>query len=222
MIEENTENELKYLIEEDNFTLVHIIDVFLNNEYKINSISEVKNSDTYYDTKDFQLLNNESSLRIREKRTEYKKSFIGTYKSPAETDNIYSSRIEIEKNIKDSSLKTLLTNIDIPKDYKIEEEPILNILTKRINVVFSKKDTDITLSYDKTFYTNLKDNIKENENMLEIEIINSPDADLSLNKINKFIKDSFSDFKINKQSKYERGVLKTLRNENINQNKKPL
>ena len=211
VVENKTENELKYLINE-NISLVHLIDIFSRKGYRIQSISEVHNNDNYYDTKDLNLYDNQCSLRIREKNAGNKTTYLGTYKSPYNNDDIYSSRKEIEKPLEGGSFEDLKSTLkdDIQNFELVDQSPVLNSKTKRMDVILEKDTEQIALSYDQTEYTNyLIGGLKHTDLMLEVEIIESLNCSKTLNDINSFLTAYLTDLELNKQSKYERGILKT-------------
>lgn len=215
-------NESSYQNQED--FLSQIISVFKANGFKVVSITKKENNDEYYDTKDLNLYKNGGSLRIRKVKQEGKEKIKATCKKPLERGEVYSSRSEIEETLSDSKYETfrekmIEAGVDIDFD-KILSFPILNSHTKRTDVVLDKNGVQVCLSFDNSDYTNhMLDETRSTDRMIEIEAIGELNNRIILNEIHKFITSSFKNLEINKQSKYERGINRTLQLYNSKENK---
>lgn len=216
------EFELKYIIDEkdtedlDKETLINkIISVFKTNGFKIVSVTEKQNNDEYYDTMDLRLYKNGGSLRIRKVEQKGKEKIKATCKMPLGKGEVYSSRSEIEETLEDDSFdefmqKMISSKANVNFDY-ILRFPILNSCTKRKDIVLDKNGVQVCLSFDTTKYTNhLLNDVTTTDKMIEIEAIGELNNRIILNEIHEFIASSFSSLEVNKQSKYERGINRTL------------
>lgn len=220
------EFELKYILGENlnNPNLLNqIITVFIENGFRVVSTTEKENNDEYYDTKDLSLYKNGGSLRIRKVYQEGKEKIKATYKMPLEKGEVYSSRSEIEESLSNSGFETFRKKmIDVGVDINFEEIlkfPILNSNTKRTDVILDKNGVQVCLSFDNSQYTNhILNGILVKDKMIEIEAIGELNNRIILNEIHKFITSSFGNLSINKQSKYERGINRTLQLYNHLQN----
>ncbi len=216
------EFELKYIIDEkdtedlDKETLINkIISVFKTNGFKIVSVTEKQNNDEYYDTRDLKLYKNGGSLRIRKVEQKGKEKIKATCKMPLGKGEVYSSRSEIEETLEDDSFdefmqKMISSKVNVNFD-DILRFPILNSRTKRKDIVLDKNGVQVCLSFDTTKYTNhLLNDATTTDKMIEIEAIGELNNRIILNEIHEFIASSFSSLEVNKQSKYERGINRTL------------
>lgn len=219
------EFELKYILgdnfEESNIldqdTLLNqIISVFMANGFKVISTTEKQNNDEYYDTKNLDLYRNGGSLRIRKIEQKGKEKIKATCKMPLEKGEVYSSRIEIEENLPDDNFETfrqkmIASNAAVNFE-EILKFPILNSRTKRTDVVLDKNGIQVCLSFDNSQYINHALNeTSVTDKMIEIEAIGELNNRIILNEIHEFITSSFKGLlSINKQSKYERGINRTL------------
>ena len=89
--------------------------------------------------------------------------------------------------------------------------PILNSYTNRKDIVLDKNGVQVCLSFDTTKYTNhLLNDVTTTDKMIEIEAIGELNNRIILNEIYEFITSSFNGLEANKQSKYERGINRTL------------
>ncbi len=207
----NEEFELKYIIEANiKNILPKLINVFKVNGFKKISLINKQNDDQYFDTKNLSLYKKGGSLRIRKLVQNGTFKYIGTYKMPIGIGEVYSSRTEIEQILPKPNLKYFK---DLNKDIsKIIKDPLINCQTKRIDVEFEKNEIKVCLSLDKSIYLNSSNlNKKYVDNMLEIEVMGSPNDRIILNEIHKFIIKNFKFLTINKQSKYERAVERVLK-----------
>lgn len=216
------EFELKYIIDEkdtedlDKETLINkIISVFKTNGFKIVSITEKQNNDEYYDTRDLRLYKNGGSLRIRKVEQKGKEKIKATCKMPLGKGEVYSSRSEIEETLEDDSFdefmqKMISSKANVNFD-DILRFPILNSRTKRKDIVLDRNGVQVCLSFDTVRYTNhLLNAATSTDKMIEIEAIGELNNRIILNEIHEFIASSFSSLEVNKQSKYERGINRTL------------
>lgn len=215
------EFELKYIIDEnleevDEKTLFsQIINVFTENNFKVISTTTKQNNDEYYDTKNLNLYKNGGSLRIRKVIQNDKEKIKATYKMPLEKGEVYSSRSEFEETLLDDSFETfkqkmadlgVLLNFD-----EILNFPVLNSCTKRTDIVLDKNGVQVCLSFDNSTYINhILDEISSTDRMIEIEAIGELNNRIILNEIHDFVAVCFKNLKISKQSKYQRGINKTL------------
>lgn len=207
----NEEFELKYIIEPNiKNILPKLINVFKENGFKQISLINKQNDDQYFDTQNLSLYKKGGSLRIRKLVQNGTFKYIGTYKMPIGIGEVYSSRTEIEQILSEPNLKYFK---DLNKDIsKIIKDPLINCQTKRIDVEFEKNEIKVCLSLDKSIYLNNSNfNKKYVDNMLEIEVMGSPNDRIILNEIHRFIIKSFNFLTINKQSKYERAVDRVLK-----------
>ncbi|MBE6140716.1 MAG: hypothetical protein E7172_04180 [Firmicutes bacterium] len=89
--------------------------------------------------------------------------------------------------------------------------PILNSRTKRTDVILDRNGVQVCLSIDSTQYINHTLNeILITDKMIEIKAIGELNNRIILNEIHDFITASFKNLTINKQSKYERGINRTI------------
>ena len=135
---------------------------------------------------------------------------------PLEKGEVYSSRIEIEENLPDDNFETfrqkmIASNAAVNFE-EILKFPILNSRTKRTDVVLDKNGIQVCLSFDNSQYINHALNeTSVTDKMIEIEAIGELNNRIILNEIHEFITSSFKGLlSINKQSKYERGINRTL------------
>lgn len=197
-----------------------IISVFKTNGFKIVSITEKQNNDEYYDTRDLRLYKNGGSLRIRKVEQKGKEKIKATCKMPLEKREVYSSRSEIEEILEDDSFdefmqKMISSKANVNFD-DILRFPILNSCTKRKDIVLDKNGVQVCLSFDTVRYTNhILNDVTTTDKMIEIEAIGELNNRIILNEIHEFITSSFSSLVVNKQSKYERGINRTLQLHNI-------
>lgn len=217
------EFELKYIIDEkdtedlDKETLINkIISVFKTNGFKIVSVTEKQNNDEYYDTRDLRLYKNGGSLRIRKIEEKGKEKIKATCKMPLGKGEVYSSRSEIEDTLEDDSFDEFMQKM-ISSKVKVNFDdilrfPILNSRTKRRDIVLDKNGVQVCLSFDTVRYTNhILNDATTTDKMIEIEAIGELNNRIILNEIHEFIASSFNSLEVNKQSKYERGINRTLK-----------
>ena len=109
-----------------------------------------------------------------------------------------------------------MINSDVTVNFNdILKFPILNSHTKRKDVVLDKNGVQVCLSFDNSLYTNhVLNEISVTDRMIEIEAIGELNNRIILNEIHDFIASTFRNLKINKQSKYERGINSTLQLKN--------
>ena len=216
------EFELKYIINENTTEeidqealLNQIISVFIANGFRVVTVSEKQNNDEYYDTRNLDLYKNGGSLRIRKVEQKGKEKIKATCKMPLKIGEVYSSRSEIEETLANDSFETFMqkmidSKVAINFD-TIFRLPILNSRTKRKDIVLDKNGVQVCLSFDNSKYTNhALDEISTTDRMIEIEAIGELNNRIILNEIHDFITSAFSNLEINKQSKYERGINRTL------------
>jgi len=210
------EYELKYITEEiEQFQLLEkIIKALTNNKFKILSITEKENNDKYFDTTDLSFYKRKSSLRIRESITEENFEYKGTYKIPLDLETIYFSRTEIECDLTDDNISSFNEEINkiLLVDFKnIANIPILVLKNSRCDVLLEKDNKQVCLSVDDIVYKNKILGSEATDTMIEIESVNEECNNL-LSEINNIIISIIPELEINKQSKYERGINKTLEN----------
>ena len=218
------EFELKYIIDEyqkeekllDQESLLNkIISIFTMNGFEVVSINKKENNDEYYDTKNLNLYKNGGSLRIRKIEQNGKEKIKATYKVPLEKGEVYSSRSEIEETLSSDNFdifrqKMIDLGVMINFD-EILEFPILNSRTRRTDVVLDRNGVQVCLSIDNSQYINHALNeILATDRMIEIEAIGELNNRIVLNEIHNFITSAFKDLIISKQSKYERGINRTI------------
>lgn len=221
------EFELKYIIEDnydERMLFSQLIKTFMSNGFEVKSITENQNNDEYYDTKKLNLYKNGGSIRIRKIEQKDKEKIKATYKMPLEKGEVYSSRREIEETISNDKFETFVKKVkelDININFDdILRFPILNSHTKRKNVILEKNGVQVCLSFDNSIYTNhILNDIFVTDRMIEIEAIGELNNRIILNEIHNFITSSFENLEINKQSKYERGINKTLQLHTYNKQK---
>ena len=223
------EFELKYIVDEvseysDLNLFNNLMNVFLNNGFKIISITKKENNDEYYDTKDLNIYKNGGSLRIRKVKQDGEQKIKATCKMLLEKGEVYSSRNEFEETLVDADFETFKNKIEelgiLVNFDEILNFPILNSITERTDVVLDKNGVQVCLSFDDSKYLNhILNNGIVNDKMIEIEAIGEVNNRVILNEIHDFIMESFGKFNLNKQSIYERGINKTLMMYNLNQSK---
>ena len=134
---------------------------------------------------------------------------------PLEKGEVYSSRSEIEETLEDDNFdefmqKMISSKVNVNFD-DILRFPILNSCTKRRDIVLDKNGVQVCLSFDTVRYTNhVLNDVTTTDKMIEIEAIGELNNRIILNEIHEFIASSFSNLEVNKQSKYERGINRTL------------
>ncbi|MBR3132672.1 MAG: CYTH domain-containing protein [Clostridia bacterium] len=209
------EFELKYIIDKDSkIEQDDILNTLLNNNFRAIKMKTKENDDEYYDTKDFSMLSRGGSLRIRKLTQDGKQKYKATYKMPTSVGEVYSSREEIEMDLENNSIDELKDKmekreIDVNLD-DIIRDPFLNSKTNRKDIVLEKNNVQVCLSFDNTSYTNHIKNTYDYDSMVEIEALGSVGNRVMLNEINTILEGSFPELKPNKQSKYERGMKKTM------------
>ena len=221
------EFELKYIIDEDynDLNLLNdLIDVFLKNDFKVISVTKKENNDEYYDTKCLNIYKNGGSLRIRKVKQNEVQKIKATCKMLLEKGEVYSSRNEFEETLINADFETFRNKIEelgiLINFDEILNFPILNSITERTDVVLDKNGVLVCLSFDDSRYTNhILNDVSVVDKMIEIEAIGEVNDRVILNEIHDFIIDSFDKLSLSKQSKYERGINKTLMRYNLEQNK---
>ena len=138
-----------------------------------------------------------------------------TCKMPLKKGEVYSSRSEFEETLSDDNFETFMQKmIDSGVTVNFDDIlrfPILNSRTKRKDIVLDKNGVQVCLSFDNSQYTNHALNeISAIDRMIEIEAIGELNNRIILNEIHDFITSNFSNLEVNKQSKYERGINRTL------------
>lgn len=92
----------------------------------------------------------------------------------------------------------------------INKQPYLNSTTSRKDTIFEKNGYQVCMSLDSTIYTNhYLYNTMEKDQMIEIEAMGDIKNRIMLNEIHDFISKNMNELDINRQSKYERGLIKT-------------
>ena len=95
----------------------------------------------------------------------------------------------------------------------VMKDPFLNSKTNRRDIVLEKNGVQVCLSFDNTEYKNHIKNTNDHDSMVEIEALGSVGHRVMLNEINTILEGTFPELKPNKQSKYERGMKKTMNKE---------
>jgi len=212
------EFELKYIVDSPISTpelQKQVLKLFLSQGFQIVSTKKVENCDEYYDTDNFDLYQNSGSLRIRKTTKNGKETFKGTYKMPTSLGEVYSSRAEIEDYLAEDSyeaLKEKMTEKCAITDFsRMRKKPVLNSTTNRTDLTLEKNGVKVCLSLDKSVYTNhLLYETMDTDCMIEIEAKGDVKNRIILNEIHAFVNE-VEGLTINKQSKYERGISKTIR-----------
>lgn len=196
---EPKELELKYLTDKS-FNIIILLSLLTKNGFSIVNMQNVTNTDIYFDSPDKDLLKKSSTLRIRKTNNKY----FATFKYPIKKDTKYCERIELERELENNTFASLLNVFnDVPYDLtSICPFPILSIINHRYEIILSNKDITIAVSYDDVTYS--KDEIKEKETMVEIELKEGTNYDL-LNDINNLIVNNLG-LVPTKENKYERGL----------------
>ncbi|MCI8272768.1 MAG: CYTH domain-containing protein [Clostridia bacterium] len=209
------EFELKYIIDENQcITQENILEILLENGFNVVKTKSKENDDEYYDTKDLSLITRGGSLRIRKLTQDGGQRYKATYKMPTTVGEVYSSREEIEIELDSNSIDELKEkmgekNIDVDLG-EILPRPLLNAVTQRRDIVLEKNGVQVCFSFDNTRYINhVMQNEQAEDTMIEIEALGNVGDRVMLNEINNILQSKFTGLKPNKQSKYERGVIKT-------------
>lgn len=211
------EFELKYILSDDEKTKLNreeILKSLLQNGFEVVAENQIKNDDQYYDTRDFKLLSQKGSLRVRRLTKQNNKSYRATLKRPTSQGEVYSSREEIEEDLSKDSVEELKEKLaNRVNDFDFSEvllKPILNAVTQRKEFILEKNGVQVCFSFDNTKYKNnvLAGAIAEDE-MIEIEAMGNVKDRVILNEIHEILKSHFKDLITNKQSKYERGTKRT-------------
>lgn len=217
------EFELKYIIDKNKkIGEDEILQTLVKNGFEAVKEKQKENDDEYYDTRDLSLIKRGGSLRIRKLTSDGKQKYKATYKMPTAKGEVYSSREEIEIELEHNSLDELkekMNNQELKIDLsKIYSKPLLNSVTQRRDIVLSKNGVQVCLSFDNTSYENhIIRGSNAEDCMVEIEALGNVGDRVMLNEINSILKTQFPDLKTNKQSKYERGIRKTV---SLNKQKK--
>lgn len=217
------EFELKYIVNDKNLLYDELLSssicMFKNHGFQVVSFKKKQNCDEYYDTRDMDLYKSRSSLRIRKVYQDGQTKIKATCKMPLKMDEVYASRIEIEETLPNDSFKSFKkvmsqAHADVDFD-QIWNLPILQVKNDRTDVILEKNGIQVCVSFDLCRYTNhVLDDTFASDKMVEIELVDGHDDSTILNEINEFIKSLFKELTVNKQSKYERGIDKTLKNYN--------
>lgn len=196
---EPKELELKYLTDKS-FNIIILLSLLTKNGFSIVNMQNVTNTDIYFDSPDKDLLKKSATLRIRKTNDKY----FATFKYPIKQETKYCERIELERELENNTFASLLNVFNnVPYDLTtICPFPSLSIINHRYEIILSNKDITIALSYDDVTYT--KDDIKEKETMVEIELKEGTNYDL-LNDINNLIVNNLGLIPT-KENKYERGL----------------
>ena len=215
------EFELKYIMDKNKKIGEDIIlQTLLENGFKSIKEKKKENDDEYYDTRDLSLIKKGGSLRIRKLTTDGKHKYKATYKMPTTKGEVYSSREEIEIELEQNSLDELkekMKNQALEVDLsKIFPKPLLNSITQRRDIVLLKNGVQVCLSFDNTNYRNhIIKGANAEDSMVEIEALGNVGDRVMLNEINNIFKEKFPGLETNKQSKYERGIIKTVSNKRL-------
>lgn len=210
---ENVEQELKYITDDENAFSI-LLDLLVMKHFKIESDSNKTNYDSYYYDGDNSILNKHNSLRVRKTVSGNKTKYKGTYKQERNDDTIYASRNELEIPLDGEKYQDLVkamnqenTNLDFNS---IDSTPVIDLVNQRKDVVLIYRGEKVCLSYDRVKYINHRLNdIIAHDLMIEIEAV-TPNCSEVLSYINLIIKDNIPKLIINRESKYQRGVTKTV------------
>lgn len=193
------ELELKYLTDKD-FKLVNLISLLILDGFMPRDIKKCTNIDSYFDTPNKDLFKNGISLRIR---TIGNKSF-GTLKYPCKGEESFIVRIEIEKELENSSFTSLQKALqEVPFDISdICPTSILTITNNRNEIFLSSEDVTIAVANDDVTYE--ANGMEEKETMLEIELKEGTNKEV-LDYINRLITSKL-ELISTKENKYKRGL----------------
>ena len=214
--EKPEELELKYIIDRSQPKMKEaILNTLLANGYSVVKTKQKENDDEYYDTKDFSLLSRGGSLRIRKLTQDGQTKYKATYKMPTGEGEEFVSREEIEFKLDNNSIDELKEkmeekNIDVNLD-DVLPTPLLNSVTQRRDVVLGKDGVQACFSFDDVKYiSHIMEGKTVEDSMVEIEGMGSEEDRTMLKDINNILKENFPGLQTNKQSKYERGMRKTM------------
>lgn len=216
MLDRNPEEfKLKYLVSEneDKSKLVdRLLEIFCTMGFKIESMKPIFNDDYYFDDKDFSLFNEGASIRTRKSKACQREKSSWSFKSSSNSGEVYSSRHQLKSSTKDNSFESLaekIKNCQIPIDLsQLLENPLLNARNNRINIILERDGAKISLSIDFIEYINclLGKDFAYKESTIEIEALGNFDERVILNEIHSALSEGISSLKLDKQSKYERGL----------------
>ncbi len=216
MSNQPTEQELKYILADNPMvTPEKILNELLANGFTIVKTKRKENDDLYYDTIDLSMLEKGGSLRIRRLTQDGKRKFKATYKMQTGDNKEYMSRTELEFEIPEESIQSLIEvlkshNIDVDLN-AISPLPILRSDTQRSDVVIEKNGVQVCLSFDKTKYSSFIARGKEVEDeMVEIETVEQTGDGSILQEINNILKLKFAKLQSSHESKYQRGMARVL------------
>lgn len=180
----------------------------LEKSFKLVSEKSNTNYDNYYDTPNYDLYRSNKILRARHKGDKY----IGTYKQPLHTGEIYTSRTEIEEELTGDNLveleeKMARRGVVLPEG--ICDTPALQVENYRDEYVLQKDDGRVCFCIDNVAYYSFNQLLNE-EIMIEIEAYDDIKDRVLLTEINDKI-DTFAekrnlDIEITHESKYSRGM----------------
>lgn len=213
------EFELKYIVNDQNLLYDELLRSsicgFKNHGFHVVSFNKKQNCDEYYDTRDMDLYKSKSSLRIRKVKQDGQTKIKATCKMPLNMNEVYASRVEIEETLLDDSFedfKNTMSKTHAEVDFnQLLKFPILKVRNERTDAILEKNGVQVCVSFDFCRYNNhVLDDAFANDQMVEIELVDGHDDPTILNEINAFIKTSFKELTVNQQSKYERGIDKTI------------
>lgn len=200
------EIERKYIIE--NYDTKDIVINLISNSDRYQNISnkEIKQIDTYYDTKKLELLSKGISLRIREFG---ESEFILTIKLPISESN--RERFEYEFNILNNDI---ISNIEVIKGYiddgtyelVTSSSPVLKVKNSRWKYDIKENNIPFELVFDDVTYENLSNSESAREMQLEIELKGNYSNRVNLKRLSDYIKSNISNLHECKESKYRRGI----------------
>ncbi|MCQ2978328.1 MAG: HD domain-containing protein [Clostridia bacterium] len=207
------EFELKYLTNDSSNVFIGRL---IAEGYELLKVNDKKNIDSYFDTKALGLYKEGKILRIRSNGKKEAK-YYGTYKAPLNEGEIYTSRVEIEEELDDSSFSNLTTKMKergvvLPEE--IVKDPILAVSNQRKEYILQKNNGKVSFCFDDVTYQ-IPDMPVAKEIMIEVEAFNDTIDRMLLTEINEIMQKTATnygiDLEITHMSKYQRGILRVMK-----------
>ena len=188
-----------------------------SNEYWLKSAGSVSQVDTYYDNDEFELKNNDKTLRIRNSSPHKQKLTIKaaiTNDLSVNSDRSQQARQEYEFDT-DSSNITSKKNLDYIREHLPEVaeniyrySPVLEVRNQREKYLISNKfGVKLEMAFDDVTYRNLKTLKEYHEYQIEIELKSSDYRHkVNLKEVSDYIERQVNEISVINESKYVRGL----------------
>ena len=209
------EREAKYIVDSKD-VWKEVYDVISSmNGYRIHDKGINDQTDVYYDTEDKLLKKNDITLRIRTIGERH----ICTVKTPLRNEkpsekDTHSVRYEYEEEVESNQIqdcfKFFSEKSDVFSGLKADSfAPVLEVKNHRTKYNISEK-TDPSVKFEMVFddvtYRNYKNNNTKHDYQVEIELKSEYLHEVRLRMLTTKLEKDISQLKINKTSKYKRGL----------------